>query len=197
MPRPDELNSKAAPNVVVTPAPIALVVAMAENRIIGLGGAMPWHLPSDLKTFRRLTLDKPIIMGRKTFAAIGRALDRRTSIVVSRSPRPVNLVDDRVVWAASIDAAITIGREIARRDSTDEVMVVGGGEIYAQAMPHAHRVYLTIVHAAPNGDTRFPELGAAWHEVHREALPRAAGDTSAATFTVLERLAGGQPPGPA
>ena len=166
------------------PPVIALVVAMAENRVIGRGGALPWALPSDLKTFRRVTLGKPVIMGRKTFASIGCALDGRLNIVVTRQ---ANFAAAGVVRAGNLADAIAHAGRSARETGAAEIMVIGGADIYAQCMPLAWRLYLTIVHATPEGDTWFPPIDASWREVTREALPKTERDEFSATLTVLER----------
>jgi dihydrofolate reductase len=162
---------------------VSLVVAMAENRIIGRAGALPWRMPSDLKTFRRLTLGKPVVMGRKTFQSIGRPLDGRTNIVVTRD---AGFRADGVIVVASLDAALATAARSATGDGAD-IMVIGGAEIYRASLPLADRIYLTVVHAAPPGDTSFPELDASWREVSREPLPRSPKDEYAATLTILER----------
>lgn len=168
-------------------ATIAFVVAVAENGIIGRGGALPWKLPSDLKRFRRLTMGKPVIMGRKTFDSIGRPLDGRDNIVVSRQP---GLAIPGTHAAASIEQAIALGHRLAAERGADEVMVIGGEAIFHSALPQARRIYLTLVHATPAGDTRFDiPGGATWQETAREAMPQTAGDQYPAEFIVLERRA--------
>jgi dihydrofolate reductase len=166
------------------PPAVALVVAMAENRVIGRGGALPWQMPSDLKAFRRVTLGKPVIMGRKTFQSIGRPLDCRVNIVVTRGAEALAV---GVVTAATMADAVEQGRRSARDTGAAEVMVIGGAEIYRQSLPWASRIYLTVVHATPDGDTLFPALNEGWREVRREPLPRTDRDEYAATLTVLER----------
>ena len=128
---------------------VSLVVAMAENRVIGRDGGLPWRLPDDLKHFKRLTVDHTVIMGRKTFDEVGRPLPNRRNVVISRNPafRP-----DGVTVVPSLDEALALGA------SETEVFVIGGGEIYRQALLRADRVYLTLVHAAVEGDTTFPDF---------------------------------------
>jgi dihydrofolate reductase len=164
---------------------IALIVAAAENGVIGRDGQLPWRLPSDLKRFRKLTLGKPMVMGRKTYGSIGKPLDGRDTIVVTRQP---DFHPAGVHRAASVEDALALGRELAARRGTDEVMVVGGEEIFRLALARVERIYLTLVHATPVGDTRFdtpdPQV---WRETAREAMPQAAGDQFPADFIVLDR----------
>jgi len=133
---------------------VSLVVAMAENAVIGRDGKLPWHLPDDLKHFKRLTVDHTVIMGRKTYQEIGRPLPNRRNVVITRDPafRPPG-----VTAVPNLDEALALGA------TETEVFVIGGGEIYRLAMPRADRLYLTVVHAAVEGDTWFPAFDqAAW-----------------------------------
>lgn len=158
---------------------VTLVVAAADNGVIGRDNRMPWHLPADLAHFKLLTWGKPIVMGRKTFDAIGRPLPGRTNIVVTRDRswgRPGVLV------AHSLDAAF------AAAGDAPEVMVIGGAQLYAECLPLADRVQLTCVHANPEGDTRFPPLDAsAWREVARHEHPSDARNPHPLTFLTYER----------
>lgn len=137
---------------------LSLVVAMAENRVIGINNEIPWYIPEDLKYFKRVTMGKPCIMGRKTFESIveklGKPLPGRTSIVVSRS----GFTHDGAVSVDSIDAAIEKAKEIADKDGADEIAVIGGAQIYEQTLPKADRLYLTKVHNRYDGDAFFPEF---------------------------------------
>ena len=164
---------------------IALVVAVGENGVIGHGGDLPWRLSSDLKMFRSLTMGKPLIMGRKTFQSIGRPLDGRDNIVVTRD-ESFGLPGVDVV--ASFDAAVEAGRRFAKRRGVSEIMVIGGAEIYRQALPEAGRVYWTIVHACPEGDVRLepldPEM---WTETARRGPVQGERDQYACSFVVYER----------
>ena len=166
-------------------ARIAFVVAVAENGIIGRNGALPWRLPSDLKRFRKLTLGKPRIMGRKTYASIGRPLDGRDTIVVTRAK---DFSAPGVHVAQSIEEAIALGRALAAKRGADEVAVIGGEEVFRLALPLANRIYLTLVHGQPPGDTRF-ELPDAriWRATAREPMVQGPGDQYPADFVVLER----------
>lgn len=165
---------------------LSLIVATAENGVIGRNGVMPWRLPSDLKTFRRLTMGKPVIMGRKTFQSIGKALDGRLNIVVSRDAA---FQAPGAVVLRSLAAAIAHAKSAA---PAGEIMVIGGAEIYRAALPLADRIYLTRVHAQPNGDATFEvPTGADWHEVSRVPIPKGEKDDFACTLVVLERSVAG------
>lgn len=164
---------------------VAFVVAAAENGVIGRDGKLPWHLSSDLKTFRRLTMGKPLIMGRKTYESIGRPLDGRDNIVVTRNP---TWSATGVHVALTYEAALELARSFATKRGCDEIMVIGGAEIYAMALAGAGRVYLTRVHAVVEGDATLPPFDAAhWREIRREALPHGPKDNFASTLIVLER----------
>jgi dihydrofolate reductase len=163
---------------------IVLVAAVGENNVIGKDGQLPWKIRSDLRHFRALTLDKPVIMGRKTFESIGKALDRRTNIVVTRDPR---FAAQGVVTAASLDAALALARKDAERRGADEIMIIGGNAIFAEAMPLADRLEITHVHASPDGDVYFPPIDPKrWREDRREEREEGPGDSasfSIATYT--------------
>jgi dihydrofolate reductase len=164
---------------------VSLIVAVSENGVIGRDGGLPWHLSSDLKLFRQVTMGKPIIMGRKTFEAIGRVLPGRANIVVTRSrasmPRDVQR-------AGSIEEALAIAERTARADGQDELFVIGGGEIYRQVLPGADRVYRTQVHLSVDGDTSFPDLDPRqWREVSRTRYRAGDRDSADFSFVVLER----------
>jgi dihydrofolate reductase len=138
------------------PAPkIAMIAAVARNGVIGREGGLPWRIPSDMGFFKRVTMGKPIVMGRKQFESVGRPLPGRANIVVSRQktyrPEGVEVFSD-------FDAALDRARAVARTDGAKEVMIIGGGKIYALGMPVADRLYLTEVDAAPEGDTFFPQV---------------------------------------
>ena len=165
---------------------VVIVAAVAQNGIIGNRGEMPWRLSTDLKRFKRLTMGKPVIIGRKTFEVIGKPLPGRTNIVVSRSP---GFSADGVVAALGLDQAIVIGRDEAARNQQSEVAVIGGGEIYAAAIGGADRLYITHVEASPEGDTRFPPIDpAVWRQISSERVPAGKKDSEATTFAVYERV---------
>jgi dihydrofolate reductase len=139
----------------------ALVAALARNRVIGIGNRLPWRLPEDLARFKRLTMGAPVIMGRKTRESIGRPLPGRRNIVVTRA-RDTSW--EGCVVARSLDAAL------AAADDAAVAFVIGGAELYAQALPRADRLYLTLIDADYAGDAWFPEFdAAAWREVARES----------------------------
>ncbi len=166
---------------------ITLVVAMARNRVIGRDNALPWHLPEDLKHFRALTMGKPIVMGRRTFASIGKALPGRTSIVVSRQP-DLDLPEG-VLLAASVPDALVLAHEIAARDGVEECMVIGGADIYRQCLPLAERIQLTLIEQEVEGDTVFPEFAhTEWRETARERHASAADPALRFSFLTLDRV---------
>lgn len=167
--------------------PLFCVVAAAENGVIGRDGDLPWRIPSDLKHFKAKTLGRPMIMGRRTWASIGRALPGRTTIVVTRDP---GFRAEGAEVAGSLDEAIARGRAIAALDGVDGVAVVGGGEIYAQALPHCDRVELTQVKLSPptEGAVLFPVLDPReWVEIARVSGLRETRDEADFDFVTLAR----------
>ena len=169
---------------------LALVVAVAENGVIGKNGALPWRIADDLKWFKSVTLGKPVVMGRKTFQSIGRPLPGRRNIVVTRDP---SLYAEGVDIAPTFEAALALAEVAAKDLQTDEIAVIGGGDIYRQAMARADRIYLTRVEARPDGDAHFPPLNDAdWRTVSRGRAEQAWSDASrrneyACAFYVLHR----------
>ena len=164
---------------------ISLVWAMAQNRIIGRNNNLPWHLPEDLKYFKRINLGKPVIMGRKTFESIGKPLPGRTNIVVTRN---ADFSAEGVKTVNSLSAAKALCESIGEIDGISEAMVIGGAEIYTQAMPVADRLYLTEVHANVDGDTFFPEFDRSlWKEVAREDFDASGPNPYAYSFIVLDK----------
>ncbi|MFQ3787867.1 dihydrofolate reductase [Halomonas sp. A29] len=148
-----------------TLVPVAMIAAVARNGVIGVDNKLPWHLPEDLKFFKRMTQAKPLIMGRKTFASIGRPLPGRLNIVVTRDE---TFQHDGVRVCHDLESALFLADQQATIDAAEEIMVMGGGEIYAQALSHASRIYLTEVDVDVEGDARFPELDESeWQEVQR------------------------------
>ena len=142
---------------------ISLVWAMAENRVIGRDNTLPWRLPDDMRHFMNTTMGKPVLMGRKTFESMKSALPGRTNIVMTRDP---NWHREGVKVVADLDAGIELAESQGLIDGVDEIMIIGGAEIYALALPRATRLYLTQVHAEPKGDVFFPELDlSAWELV--------------------------------
>jgi dihydrofolate reductase len=158
---------------------LALVVAIAENGVIGNANRLPWHLPADLKHFKSVTLGKPMLMGRKTFESIGKALPGRRNLVMTRG-RPIDAAGVETV--KSVEEALVAARE------ADELMVIGGAEIFRICLPRAQRIYLTRVHAPIAGDTRFPPVDwNEWRSVERNVQPADEKNTYAMTFLRLER----------
>ncbi len=164
---------------------ISLIVAVAENGIIGREGGLPWHMSSDLKTFRRLTMGKPIVMGRRTFQSIGKPLDGRDNIVVTRDP---HFDVPGVSACPTVEEALTLARVLATTRGADEIMIIGGAKLYEATLPLADRIYYTIVHARPDGDRSFGPIDPdRWQETSREALPKGARDDYAATLVIYDR----------
>ncbi len=164
---------------------IALIVAAAENGVIGRNNALPWDIPADLQYFKRTTMGKPILMGRKTFESIGRPLPGRTNIVISANPE---YRADGVRVVSSLDEAVALAEDIALIDGATELMVIGGAQIYAAALARAARIYMTEVHAEVHGDAFLPPLDvSAWREVSRERHPGSPPQTPAYSFVIYER----------
>lgn len=164
---------------------ISIVVAVADNGVIGRDGGLPWRISSDLKTFRRITMGKPLIMGRRTFQSLKKPLDGRDNIVVTGNPdyRP-----EGALMAADFASAVALARTCAEARGVNEIAVVGGTAVFAAALPIADRIYKTEVHGAPEGDALFPAVDwGEWCELSREALPRGPNDDFSATLVVLER----------
>jgi dihydrofolate reductase len=164
---------------------VVIIVAVAENGVIGAGGAIPWRLKSDMLRLKALTVGRPVVMGRKTFASIGRPLPRRTNIVVTRDAN--FRIPGAVVTTSSADArAIALGDALRR--SAIEIAVIGGAEIYAQWMDYADRLEITEVHARPEGDTHFAAIDAAcWEEVARVRNPAGPDDSADFSYVTYRR----------
>lgn len=162
-----------------------LIIAAADNDVIGRNGGLPWRLKSDLQHFRALTMGKPIVMGRKTFLSIGKPLPGRTNIVVSRDPA---FAAQGIVVARDLTEALQVARGDALRRGSD-VMVIGGAEIFAQTLPLAERIELTRVHLRPQGDVVLPDFGIAeWREVGRRDVTPGPQDDAAFTLVCYERI---------
>ncbi len=171
---------------------LVFVVARARNGIIGRDGALPWRLPSELKRFKSTTWGRPMIMGRKTFQSIGRPLPGRDTIVVTRD---AGFAAQGVDVARAIDEAVRMGELRARARGVDEIMVVGGAEIYAALADRADRIVLTEVNLAPQGDAVFATPDpAVWRRVSTETVEPAPGDEAAYAVHVYERLTPNPPP---
>lgn len=164
---------------------LAVIVAAAENGVIGRNNALPWHLPEDLRYFKRVTMGKPIVMGRKTFESIGRPLPGRTNIVISRRP---DYAPEGVRVVPGLDEALALASEVAVIDGSTELMVIGGAQIYAAAIPRADRLYFTEVHADVEGDALLPEIAwQEWREVSRERFPAQGTNPYDYSFVIFER----------
>lgn len=161
---------------------IAMIAAMANDRVIGRDNQMPWHMPADLAHFRRTTFGKPVIMGRKTYESIGRALPGRLNIVIT-TDSSYTLADAEVV--NSIDDALTM----ARHTAAEEVMIIGGGAIYASLLPNADRLYLTFIDLSTPGDTYFPDYEAQgnWRVIDEQAFASDEKNAYPFRFVTLER----------
>jgi len=159
---------------------ISMVVAMDARGVIGRDNGLPWHLPADLQHFKRTTMGKPILMGRKTHESIGRSLPGRTNIVITRDS---GYQADGCVVVHSIDAALEAAGD------QDEIMVIGGAEFYRQVLPRTDTIYLTRIHESFDGDTRFPDLNAAdWREVERSDQVADARNLHDYSFIRLDRV---------
>lgn len=164
---------------------IAMIAAMAKNRIIGADNDMPWHLPADLKHFKAITLGKAVIMGRKTYESIGRALPGRPNIVIT-SNEDYSLSDATVV--DSPESAFEVAKVLSNKSGeNDEVMIIGGGTIYQSFLDKADILYLTHIELSVEGDTQFPdyEAAASWTEISREAHSADEKNAHAYTFVTL------------
>lgn len=159
--------------------PIAIIAAMDRNRLIGDGDRLPWRLPADMRRFRALTMGKAIIMGRRTHESIGAVLPGRRNVVLSRDP------DYR---APGCDVFPDLEAALAACDDADEPMIIGGAQVYAQALPLADRMYLTLLEGSFDGDTWFPEYDEdRWHEVSREVHEEDENAPCAYSFVDLDR----------
>jgi len=164
---------------------ISLIAAVGLNRVIGVDGDLPWHLSGDLKFFKRTTMGKPIVMGRKTYDSIGKPLPGRPNIVITRNP---DFKVDGVDCVRSLDEGLAVAKKHASRLGTDEIMVIGGAQIYSAAIAQAKRLYITEVAMSPDGDAFFPEYGDRdWLEISREDVKSLKDDSPDFSFVTLER----------
>lgn len=164
----------------------ALIVAMARNRVIGRNNALPWYLPEDLRYFKRVTLGKPVIMGRRTHESIGRALPGRQNLVITRNP---DWQGEGVAVTGSLEEALRRARAQAEIDGVEEVVVMGGSQIYADALPLTDRLYITEVHAEVEGDTWFPEMDwDQWEEIEREDFEASDNNPYPYSLVVYDRV---------
>ena len=164
---------------------IALIVAASQNNVIGLDNQLPWHLPEDLQYFKAVTMGKPILMGRKTYDSIGRPLPGRTNIVLTRD---ANWSAEGVVVVNDLDSATAASEKACVAAGVDELMIIGGEQIYRKFLPVADKLYLTKVEAVVEGDAYFPAIDSdQWQQV-AEKIPEEGGNYSY-RFVVLERMA--------
>ncbi|MGB1090534.1 MAG: dihydrofolate reductase [Oceanobacter sp.] len=165
---------------------LALIVAMASNRVIGVNNELPWHLPNDLKYFKEQTMGKPLVMGRKTFDSIGRPLPGRPNIVVTRS---ADFQPEGVIVTSCLEDAVQTGTRLAVQDGVDEVMVIGGANIYGQVISLVERMYLTEVDAKIEGDAHFPLFDRDdWREIERISYPACDKNPYPYAFVVYDRI---------
>lgn len=157
---------------------ISMIAAMADDRIIGKDNQMPWHLPADFAWFKRCTLGKPIVMGRKTYDSIGRPLPGRLNIVITRD---TELQIEGVTVVQSVEQAIEVAGDV------EELMIIGGGSIYQACLPMASRLYLTFIKADVNGDTRFPQWDDSFKRVSQESYSADEKNAYDMDFVVLEK----------
>jgi dihydrofolate reductase len=166
---------------------IVFMVAVADNGVIGSDNKLPWHLRSDLQRFKKMTLNKPVIMGRKTFQSIGKPLRGRTNIVVTRDPA---FTAAGVVAAPSLDRAFDVAQGDALRRFAPDIVVIGGAEIFALAMGRADRLEVTHVHASPEGDTFFASIDPdVWEQVASSWHEKTADDTADVSYVTYRRVA--------
>ena len=159
---------------------ISIIVAASTNNVIGRDGGLPWRLPEDLKRFKQITMGKPMIMGRATWDSIGRALPGRQSIVMTRQ---------EAFAAEGCDVVATIDEALDAAGDVEEVMIIGGGNLYEQFLPRTERLYFTRVHARIDGDTHFPEIDESeWERVSEELFPACVDREHAFDMLVLDRI---------
>ena len=166
--------------------PVALVIAVARNGVIGANGGLPWRVRADLRRFRKITLGNPVIMGRATFESIGRPLDGRDNIVLSHS---MTTAPAGVTIARSAAEALGIAKAKAAARPAAEICIIGGAVVFAEFLPIAGRLHWTEIEAEPVGDVRFSTpIEGEWRETLRERLPFSEGDTAAAIYSLRERV---------
>lgn len=166
---------------------LAAIVACAENRVIGKNNQLPWYLPEDLKHFKNTTMGKPIIMGRLTFESLGKPLPGRPHIVITRQP---HWSYSGVQSANSLERAVELGVQQAQALAVSEIVIVGGADIYRQALPLLDLLYVTEVHAKVDGDAFFPELNPSlWEEISRDGPHRSDKSGFAWSFVIFRKRA--------
>ena len=168
-----------------TELPIVLVVAVAENGVIGVEGGLPWRIKADLRRFRAVTMGKPMLMGRATFESIGRPLDGRDNIVLTRR---ADFAPEGVLIAGDLASGLATATSCAAARGAGEICVIGGGELFAATLALATRLHVTHVEGSPRGDVFFPAISASeLAAIFREALPANENDTARGTYVVYER----------
>ena len=166
---------------------LSMIVAVAENGVIGRNNELPWYMPNVLKYFKQTTMGKPVIMGRKTYESIGKPLPGRTNIVITRQ---ADYQPEGVKVVSSVEAARELAESVCLIDGQEEAMIMGGAEIYTLALPHTDRLYLTEVHADVEGDAFFPEYDKSlWQEVAREDFAAEGPNPYNYSFVVYEAKA--------
>lgn len=164
---------------------VSLIVAMSQNRVIGRENQMPWHLPDELKYFKRVTMGKPVLMGRNTFESIGKVLPGRPNIIITRNP---DYEAEGISVVTSVEDALDLADQLTGHDANAEAMVIGGAQIFAATLPIADRLYLTEVHAVVEGDVFFPEFPPErWRLVSREEHAKDERNPYPYSVLVLER----------
>ena len=165
---------------------IVLVAAVAENGVIGREGTLPWRLKSDMQHFRRLTINRPVVMGRKTYESIGKPLKDRTNIVISRDPA---YLPEGVVTADSLEKAMQLARKDAVQRGSDSIAIIGGSGVFADSLALADRLEITLVHATPTGDTYFPPIDdSIWRQTRCVRQEAASEDDADVSFITYERV---------
>lgn len=164
---------------------LSLIVAKAQNNVIGRDNKLPWYLPNDLKYFKQVTLGKPVIMGRKTWESLKKALPGRTNIVITRQE---NYVAEGAKVVATLEEAMTLAENVTFIDGQDEAVIMGGAEIYTLALPKVSRMYITEVHAQVEGDAYFGDVPMDdWNEIGREDFSAEGPNPYDYSFVVYER----------
>jgi dihydrofolate reductase len=169
----------------VTEPRLVLIAAVAENGVIGRDGELPWWLPGDLRHFKKITLGKPVLMGRRTFGSIGKPLPGRSNIVLTNDR---TFKADGVLVARHLADGLMIAADEAKELKADEIAVIGGAALYAETLPRAHRLYITEVHASPPGTTLFPKIERIdWRETSRDGPHQGPGEPFSYSFVTLDR----------
>jgi len=164
---------------------LSLIAAVANNGVIGVGGDIPWRISSDMKRFKRITLGKPVIMGRKTAQSIGTPLVDRTNIVLTRQ----DLTMPGFVKVTSHEEAMQVAADSLEALGGDEIIIAGGGEVYSATIEAADRLYITHVDTVREGDAHFPPIDDSWQKISQDSLPAGERDSHATIFTVYQRRA--------